>query len=293
SHSQQCITDPEIKKQISEYIHTFMDINKNSINDLPVIWEALKCCLRGELIKIGSFKKKIQQQEESKLLTRIKLLQSSLSNEYKNEIWTELCKLKMKYDDIVRKKTEYKLKRAKLNDYESGEKAGKLLASRLKKQMTKKKISSDDNFESLEKANIGRWSSLPISLWGRLNIVKINILPTVNYILRMLPTIIQKAWFDDLHKAISAFIWHGKKARCSYLRMSNLYKKGGLQLPNFFYYYLSFGCQQVNMFLDPGVIKEWKTIEENMLQSLNIDSGSLCDTEGIFLCVFTKWTPCA
>ena len=96
--------DPEIKKQISEYIHTFIDINKNSINDLPMIWEALKCCLRGELIKISSFKKKIQQQEENKLLPRIKLLQSSLSNEYKNEIWMELCKLKMKYDDIIGKK---------------------------------------------------------------------------------------------------------------------------------------------------------------------------------------------
>ena len=77
--------DPEIKKQISEYIHTFIDINKNSINDLPMIWEALKCCLRGELIKIGSFKKKIQHQVESKLLTKIKLLQSSLSNKYENE----------------------------------------------------------------------------------------------------------------------------------------------------------------------------------------------------------------
>ena len=125
------------------------------------------------------------------------------------------------------------------------------------------------------RANIERWSSLPISLWGQVNIGKMNILPTVNYILRILPTIIQKAWFDDLHKVITAFIWHGKKAQCSYLRMSIPYKKGGLQLPNFFHNYLSFGCQQVNMFLDPGVIKDWKNIEENMLQSLNIDSGCL------------------
>ena len=43
------------------------------------------------------------------------------------------------------------------------------------------------------RANIDRWSSPPISLWGRINIVKMNILPTVNYIL--------KSWFDNLHKA--------------------------------------------------------------------------------------------
>lgn len=28
---------PQIKKQISEYIHTFMDINKNCIPDIPLI----------------------------------------------------------------------------------------------------------------------------------------------------------------------------------------------------------------------------------------------------------------
>lgn len=101
-----------------------------------------------------------------------------------------------------------------------------------------------------------------------MNIVKMNILPTINYILRMFSVTIPKAWFDDLHKAISTFIWHGKKARCSYLRMSS---------PNkiFVHYNLSFGCQQVNMLFDPSVIKDWKTIEENMLQSLNIDTKCL------------------
>lgn len=44
----------------------------------------------------------------------------------------------MKYDVITTGKIEYKLKGAKLNNYESGEKAGKLLALRLKKNDDKK-----------------------------------------------------------------------------------------------------------------------------------------------------------
>lgn len=113
---------------MNTFIHLFTRsfINKNSINNVPMIWETLKCCLRGELIKTGSFKNKMQQREESKLLAKIKLLQSLLSNEYKDETWAELCKLEVKYDDITRGTIEYKLKRAKLNYYESGEKAGKL-----------------------------------------------------------------------------------------------------------------------------------------------------------------------
>ena len=114
------------------------------------------------------------------------------------------------------------------------------------------------------KSNIDRWSNLPISLWGCVNIVKVNILPAVNYTLKMLPVTIQKTWFEHLHKTISTFICHGKKARCSYLRMSNSYKKGGLQLPNCFHY-LSFGCQQVSELFDPSVSKDWKYIEGNML----------------------------
>ncbi len=82
------------------------------------------------------------------------------------------------------------------------------------------------------KANIDLWSSLPTSLWGRVNIVKMNILPNVNYILRMLPVKIQKAWFDVLRKAIPVFIRRGKKARCSYLRMSPT-EKVGCSFPTF------------------------------------------------------------
>ncbi len=57
-----------MKKQISECIHTFMDINMNSIPD--------KCCLRVELIKISSLKDKKQHQEENRLLAEIKMLPS-------------------------------------------------------------------------------------------------------------------------------------------------------------------------------------------------------------------------
>lgn len=48
----------------------------------------------------------------------------------------------MNYDNIIRHKIEYKLNRAKLQHYEHGENAGKLLALRLKKQMTRNNISS-------------------------------------------------------------------------------------------------------------------------------------------------------
>lgn len=46
--------------------------------------------------------------------------------------------------------------------------------------------------------NVARWSNLPISLWGRINAVKMTVLPSLNYILRMLPLPISKNWFDSL-----------------------------------------------------------------------------------------------
>ncbi len=56
------------------------------------------------------------------------------------------------------------------------------------------------------------------SLLGRENTVKMSILPTVNYTLRMLPVTIQNTWFEDLHKTISTFIWHGEKGKMFILK---------------------------------------------------------------------------
>ncbi len=43
--------------------------------------------------------------------------------------------------------------------------------------------------------DLNRWTNLPISLLGRIAIIKMSILPKINYLFSMLPVFPDKSWF--------------------------------------------------------------------------------------------------
>ncbi len=78
-----------------------------------------------------------------------------------------------------------------------------------------------------------RWSLLPLSLVGRMNCVKMNVLPKFLYLFQSIPIFIPKSFFVTLDSSISQFIWNGKTPK---IRKSILQKPRhlrGLALPNF------------------------------------------------------------
>ena len=79
------------------------------------------------------------------------------------------------------------------------------------------------------KLNLKRWST--ISIAGRVNTVKMTILPQFLYAFQMLPLFLPFSFFKDLHSHISSFIWNKSvpKARGAILEMPK--SAGGL--PNF------------------------------------------------------------
>ena len=87
------------------------------------------------------------------------------------------------------------------------------------------------------KDNINRWRVIPCSWAGRINIVKMTILPNTTYRFSALPITLPMAYFTELGQKISQFIWKHKRLQ---IAKAVLRKKNGaaeIKLPDFRLYY--------------------------------------------------------
>ena len=74
----------------------------------------------------------------------------------------------------------------------------------------------DKNFKSLKKEieeDTRKWKDLPCSSVGRINIVKMAILPKAIYRFNAMPTKILAKFYKDLERTVLNFIWKSKNLR--------------------------------------------------------------------------------
>lgn len=87
------------------------------------------------------------------------------------------------------------------------------------------------------KQDIAKWSPLSISLMGRINSVKMTILPKFLYLFQCVPLFVPKSFFNSLESVISSYIWNNKKPRLCKTHLQRPRGRGGMSLPNFRFYY--------------------------------------------------------
>lgn len=122
------------------------------------------------------------------------------------------------------------------------------------------------------KEELEHWKMLPISFLGRINVIKMNVLPRFSYLFQSLPCYLDKAFFKSINKMLTSFIWKNSSPRVAFKTLTKSREKGGLGLPDLQMYYWAAQTKGLISWLKKRNNAHWIDIEEELCSPTPITS---------------------
>uniref|UniRef100_A0A3B4WXR4 Reverse transcriptase domain-containing protein n=1 Tax=Seriola lalandi dorsalis TaxID=1841481 RepID=A0A3B4WXR4_SERLL len=126
------------------------------------------------------------------------------------------------------------------------------------------------------KNELARWDVLPLSLLGRVEAVKMNLLPRILFLFQSLPVGIPTSTFNMLDKLISKFIWQNKRPRVRLKTLTLGKDKGGLGLPDIQLYFWAAQLRPLFYWFRDDEAPSWTQIESDILNTEDLSHIPYC-----------------
>lgn len=95
------------------------------------------------------------------------------------------------------------------------------------------------------KLDLTKWKTLNLSLAGKVNCIKMSVLPKFLYLFQCIPLYLPKSFFKSIDGAFISFMWNGGRPRLRLDLLQRPKPQGGLALPNLLHYYWAANIQKI------------------------------------------------